>query len=199
MSDATTDAILDAMRATVLDFGIQRTTLTDVARRAGLSRMTIYRRYPDVDGVLRDLMTREFSAMLHRVEHAKVDLPRGRARVVARLMMSVRELRANPLLAKILEVEPELLQPYLLGRVGGTQRLAISLVARDVAEGQADGSIRGGDPKTMAYMLVLIAQSFAFRRAAEGAPRENLVLTELEPLLDAALAPQGKRHRTKKL
>ena len=28
--------------------GVRRTTLTDVARRAGVSRMTIYRRWPDV-------------------------------------------------------------------------------------------------------------------------------------------------------
>ena len=34
MTDPTTDAILDATRASVLDFGIRRTTLTDVARRA---------------------------------------------------------------------------------------------------------------------------------------------------------------------
>ena len=64
MSDATTEAILDATRASVLDFGIRRTTLTDVARRAGVSRMTVYRRYPDVDAVLRDLMTREFGAAM---------------------------------------------------------------------------------------------------------------------------------------
>jgi AcrR family transcriptional regulator len=44
VSDATTEAILDATRASVLDFGIRRTTLTDVARRAGVSRMTVYRR-----------------------------------------------------------------------------------------------------------------------------------------------------------
>ena len=40
------DALLDAARAGILAVGWRRTTLTDVARRAGVSRMTIYRRWP---------------------------------------------------------------------------------------------------------------------------------------------------------
>ena len=36
-------AYLDAARACILDVGWRRTTLTEVARRAGVSRMTIYR------------------------------------------------------------------------------------------------------------------------------------------------------------
>ena len=37
-------AVLDAARACVLDVGVRRTTLSDVARRAGVSRMSLYRR-----------------------------------------------------------------------------------------------------------------------------------------------------------
>ena len=44
------DRVLDAARACVLDVGVRRTTMTDVARRAGVSRMTLYRRFPDLDG-----------------------------------------------------------------------------------------------------------------------------------------------------
>src|SRR5439155_16686451 len=45
----TDESVLEAARACVLAVGVRRTTLTDVARRAGLSRMTLYRRYPDVN------------------------------------------------------------------------------------------------------------------------------------------------------
>ena len=47
------DALLDAVRACVMAVGVRRTTLTDVARRAGVSRMTLYRRFPDVEALLR--------------------------------------------------------------------------------------------------------------------------------------------------
>ena len=36
----------------VLAVGVRRTTLSDVARTAGVSRMTLYRRFPDVRGML---------------------------------------------------------------------------------------------------------------------------------------------------
>ncbi|MCW2850996.1 MAG: TetR/AcrR family transcriptional regulator, partial [Nocardioides sp.] len=52
------DAYLDAARACILDVGWRRTTLTEVARRAGVSRMTIYRSWSDMQTLLGDLMTR---------------------------------------------------------------------------------------------------------------------------------------------
>ena len=54
------DAYLDAARDCILDVGWRRTTLTDVARRAGVSRMTIYRAWSDMGSLLGDLMTREW-------------------------------------------------------------------------------------------------------------------------------------------
>ena len=58
----TGDELLDAARACVLAVGVRRTTFSDVARRAGVSRMTLYRRYPDLDALLAALMTYEFGA-----------------------------------------------------------------------------------------------------------------------------------------
>src|SRR5512139_4265948 len=57
------DAVLDAARDCVLAVGVRRTTLSDVARRAGVTRMTIYRRWPDVRTLVGDLMTREWVAV----------------------------------------------------------------------------------------------------------------------------------------
>jgi AcrR family transcriptional regulator len=187
VSDATTEAILDATRASVLDFGIRRTTLTDVARRAGVSRMTVYRRYPDVDAVLRDLMTREFGAAMADIA-ARVTGSDGRTRVTGRILASVEALRASALMRKIVEAEPELLLPYVLGRMGETQRTAVALIAADLADGQADGSIRHGDPRVIAQALLLVTQSFVLSSGiAEDVP-EPALRAELERLVDAVLA-----------
>jgi AcrR family transcriptional regulator len=190
VTDPTSEAILDATRGSVLDFGIRRTTLTDVARRAGVSRMTVYRRYPDVDAVLRDLMTREFGAAMAEIAR-KVGGDDGRARVVHRILASVDALRASALMSKILEAEPELLLPYVLDRMGETQRAAITLVAGDVADGQGDGSIRPGDPRVIAQALLLVTQSFVLSAGiAEDVP-EAALRAELEHTVDAMLAPAG--------
>src|ERR687897_153180 len=58
------DAYLDAARACILDVGWRRTTLTEVARRAGVSRMTIYRTWADMPTLLGDLMTREWTGVV---------------------------------------------------------------------------------------------------------------------------------------
>src|SRR6478672_11700676 len=58
------DAYLDAARACILDVGWRRTTLTEVARRAGVSRMTIYRSWSDMQQLLGDLMTREWAGVV---------------------------------------------------------------------------------------------------------------------------------------
>jgi AcrR family transcriptional regulator len=188
VTDATTEAILDATRASVLDFGIRRTTLTDVARRAGVSRMTVYRRYPDVDAVLRDLMTREFGQALAEIA-GRTDGRDGRARVVARVLALVDVLASHPLMTKIVDAEPELLLPYVLDRMGETQRTGIALAEHDIAAGQADGSIRAAQPRVLAQTLLLIAQSFLLSGGiADDVPRAAL-RTELEHVLDAALAP----------
>jgi AcrR family transcriptional regulator len=189
VTDDTTAAILDATRAAILDFGVRRTTLSDVARRAGVSRMTVYRRYPDVQAVLRELMTREFSELLEQLD-ASVDGPDGRTRLVTALVEGVRALRAHPLFQKVLSAEPDLLLPYLVERIGGTQRAGLALIERELEAGQADGSIRKGDVRTMAHAILLVAQSFVHSAAIveEEVPLRPL-LEELERLLDGALAP----------
>jgi AcrR family transcriptional regulator len=188
VTDATTEAILDATRASALDFGIRRTTLTDVARRAGVSRMTVYRRYPDVDAVLRDLMTREFGAAMAAIA-ADVSGADGRARVTAHIMASVDAFRASPLMTKIVDAEPELLLPYVLGRMGETQRAAIALLTREVADGQADGSIRAGDVRVMAQALLLVAQTFILSGSIAEDVAPDALRQELARLVDAVLAP----------
>src|SRR3954471_147633 len=58
------DGYLDAARDCILDVGWRRTTLTEVARRAGVSRMTIYRSWSDMPRLLRALLTREWGGVV---------------------------------------------------------------------------------------------------------------------------------------
>src|SRR4051794_38620345 len=114
------DPVLDAVRDCVLAVGVRRTTLTDVARRAGVSRMTLYRRWPDVRTLVGDLMTREWvsvamEAMPRRTEELDI-----RTQLVGGLVDGVRAFRAHPLFVKIVDVDPELLLPYVLDRRGAS-------------------------------------------------------------------------------
>lgn len=155
------DAYLDAAREAILAVGWSRTTLTDIARRAGVSRMTLYRRWPDMQTMLADLMTREWG----RVAGAAIT-PTGPPtgdplhRITEGVVATVRGLRANGLLRRIIDVDPELLLPYLLDRRGRSQELVALALADLIREGQADGSIRSGDADRLARSVLLACHGF---------------------------------------
>jgi AcrR family transcriptional regulator len=129
-----------------------------------VSRMTIYRTWPDMPAVLGDLMTREWGEVVARAV-ADADEALGPAataaeRMVAEVVATVRALRDNELFVRIVELDPELLLPYLLTRRGRSQQAIVELTAGRVREGRADGSVRDGDPVTIARALLLAAHGF---------------------------------------
>ena len=153
--------MLDAARACVMAVGVRRTTFSDVARRAGVSRMTLYRRFPDLEAVLSALMTREFGRLVSDARGAGGATCRERA--VAMVVGGAERLHADPLFARLLDVDPELLLPYVTVRLGGMQRMAIAGLAEELRAGD-DGSVRAGDPDVLARGVELMARGFVLAR-----------------------------------
>src|SRR5690606_41482687 len=115
------DAVRNARPDAVLAVGVRRTTLTDVARRAGVSRMTLYRRWPDVRSLVGDLMTREWIAVATGAMPERRPGVTTRALIVDGLVAGVRAFRGHPLFRKIVDVDPEPLLPHVLDRRGARQ------------------------------------------------------------------------------
>src|SRR3712207_5309000 len=134
------DTVLDAARDCVLAVGVRRTTLTDVARRAGVSRMTMYRRWPDMATLMADLMTREWSALALAAEAEAVGAT-ARERVVDGLVRGARSLRRHAMFRRVVELDPEVLLPYLVDRRGSVQDAILGHLVASIEEGRADGSL----------------------------------------------------------
>lgn len=181
--------VLDATRAAVLAVGVRRTTLTDVARRAGVSRMTLYRLVPDVTTLILAVMTREFAGVFRAAEQQFRRRRSGRARAVGAMVEVVRRLSEAELFRRVVDVDPELLLPYLTDRLGATQRLAIGQVRRMLSDGVADGSIRRADLDTLAVTAVLAATPFVVSARLLDAEARAAALDELGRMLDCWLAP----------
>jgi AcrR family transcriptional regulator len=185
---------LDAARACILDVGWRRTTLTEVARRAGVSRMTIYRAWPDMPAVLGDLMTREWGQVVARAV-AEADAAfdkKGTAadRLVAEVVATARALRDNELFLRIVELDPELLLPYLLTRRGRSQEAIAEQTVGRLREGQADGSVRDGEPVAIARALLLASHGFVLsaHTMVDDEVAENDLDRELEHLVRAMVS-----------
>jgi AcrR family transcriptional regulator len=184
------EALLDATQTCVLAVGVRRTTMTDVARRAGVSRMTLYRRYADVTSLMQALMTREFTQIIGDVEAEVAALPTARERLVSAAVAGVDRLTRHLLFLRIVDIDPELLLPYLTTRRGAFQRAAVGMFEARLADGVAEGSIAVADPAAAARAIELTLRGFAFQTLAPGAADERAEeLGELGRMLDRYLAP----------
>ena len=154
-SPPVSDRILDAAASCVLAFGVERVTLAEIARRAGVSRPTVYRRFPDTRSILAALLTM-------RITHALDDVPSGgvgREHVVARIVAVAERLRRDDVIMSVLHEAPELAMFYLSERLGTSQQILLDSVAGELKAAQAEGSVRAGDVRQLAAMSLLITQS----------------------------------------
>jgi AcrR family transcriptional regulator len=147
------DRILTAAASCVVDFGVERVTLAEIARRAGVSRPTVYRRWPDTRSVLAALLTSHITETLAETPVRGT----GRAAIVERVVEVARRLRGDDLVMAVLRSELALV--YIAQRLGSSQQMLIEALAKDLRTAQYDGSVRAGDPRQMAAMVLLIAQS----------------------------------------
>jgi len=153
--------LLDAALAELLAHGVRRTTASDIARRAGVSRQTLYRYWPDARAVFAALVTREVLSALPPASEDPGDLDA----LVALLVGTADALRRMPLLDRIRTTDPELFGRYILTRLGTSQRAMHAALAQQLERGQGRGFVRGGEHRRVAAMVLLIAQS-----AVQSAP-----------------------------
>ena len=184
------DLYLDAARACILDVGWRRTTLTEVARRAGVSRMTIYRSWSDMPQLLGDLMTREWGGVVAVAANGPEESGTVE-RIVGTATRAIRALRENELFVRIVELDPQLLLPYLLARRGRSQQAILDLVADQLRAGQALGEVRDTDADVLARAMLLATHGFVLsaHTMVDDLASEEALETELAEFLTRAVRP----------
>jgi AcrR family transcriptional regulator len=98
------DRILDAAAHCVIAYGVDRVTLAEIARRARVSRPTVYRRWPDTRSVLAALLTARIVGALSAVPSRGV----GREKVVDRILAVAEHLRNDKVVMSVLQQAPQL-------------------------------------------------------------------------------------------
>ncbi len=182
--------ILDAALEQFTIFGLRRSSVDDVARRAGVSRVTVYRRFQNKDGLVEACLLREVSRFFRELDDAVAPLPAMRDRVVEGFVVALRHTRAHPLFGGLLRLEPEVVLPYLT--VGGGPALTVTtdyltshLRRARHSEGRPDA-----DPRPVAELMVRVAVSFLLNPAGcieldDEEQSRAFARRYLAPLLDA--------------
>jgi AcrR family transcriptional regulator len=149
------DRILEAAAHCVVAFGVDRVTVAEIARRARVSRPTVYRRWPDTRSILAALLTSRIVGLLDEVPSRGV----RRESLVERIVAVAQRLRRDEVVMSVLLKAPDLAMIYIAERLGTSQQILLDAVASDIKLAQEEGSVRSGDPRELAAMCLLITQS----------------------------------------
>jgi AcrR family transcriptional regulator len=152
----TTQQILDAALAELTEFGMRRTTIEDVTRRARVGRMTLYRRFSSKEELFRAVVTREVARVLAYAQETMARQATVEEALAEGLVVGLRATRTHPLLTRLMNTDREAVLPYLTvdaqGALATVTAFLYPLVATRLAE---------PDAGRVAHMLARVSQSLA--------------------------------------
>jgi AcrR family transcriptional regulator len=180
------DRILDAAARLVRLAPGRPAPIAELARQAGVSRPTVYRRFADGDAVVRALWQREVGRLLDATPRTGDT----REALVAQMVELAERISTHEVLAPTFHTDQALIARYIVEYLGAAQRALLHAMEEEIATVQQGGTVRPGAPRELAAMTLLIAQSAIQSRTmiAEYLPDASW-RRELARALDGYLKP----------
>jgi AcrR family transcriptional regulator len=137
--------ILDAAREEFARFGVRRSSIDDIAKRAGLSRNTVFRRLGSKDELVNAVLVRELRGLIAEVDEVTAHGGSGTERLAQAFGVTVLRVRGNPMFAGALGHRRDEVLEYAAVEAGQLLRIAVryvtELLERDQRRGEMDGRI----------------------------------------------------------
>jgi len=127
---STRDRLLDAAIEAATIHGIAKLSVGDVAKRANLSRQTLYKHFASKDEIVTHAVLREATTMAGRIVEASDAETDTRAAIEAGILTTLSLTREHPLLDRLIRTEPEALLPLMIGDTG-----SVAMAVRSVVDG----------------------------------------------------------------
>jgi AcrR family transcriptional regulator len=158
--DAMAQRILDAALALAAASGLRHLTMDEVARRARVGRMTVYRRFGSRAALLDALAVRECRRCLTTIAAALDPAARIDERLIVLFVATLGVIREHPLLARLARLEPEALLIELTRDESAVFRLVHEFLVTLIREGQAAGELIDVDAAPLAEVCLRLGLSF---------------------------------------
>lgn len=162
--DGELDALLDVAAAELARYGVARTSLADIARRAGVSRPTAYRRLGNKDRMLQLILVRESVAFFAALETAVDGIGAPADRAVEAFVVGQRAARAHPLVSHLLAEEPDAIVPHLTTEGEHWMSAMTAVIAQFL---DPAGRLAKGRARRMAEVLQRLSVSFLLTPTSE--------------------------------
>ncbi|MGH4030283.1 TetR/AcrR family transcriptional regulator [Actinomycetota bacterium Odt1-20B] len=187
--DPLREKVLDAAREQFITFGVRRSTVDDVAKRARVSRVTVYRRVGNKDHLVQECLLREYRRFVAEVDEAVAELPTIEERLVEGFVVLHRHLRDHPLIGGLMRLEPEFMLPFLTVDSGPAFLAMREYLATRLRRAQRTEGRPESDPTPVAELMIRITVSFLLNPVScfvleEDDQSRAFVRRYLVPLLD---------------
>ena len=156
--DAGAERILDAALEQFLHIGINRSSMEDVARRAGVSRITIYRRFPQKDRLVEAVLLREVRRQILGLREVLGTIPEADKRIEVAFVFMLRSMRNHPV-TRLMTLEPDLVLPFMTLKGAPLIAIGTGFIAEQIRAGQREGAFPKYDPQPVAEILTRLAHS----------------------------------------
>ncbi len=186
--DPYAERILDAAYEEFVDHGLRRTSMDDIARRAGVGRATLFRRFAGRDALVRALVAREVRRAIAVVDHEISTVREPEAQVTNGFLAFLEHLRSHPLLQRLLVTDPAEVLP-LLTTEGEVPLAAVrAYIAAQLERTRSEGASIIADPEQLAELLARLALSFVLTPGSvlpldDAGRLPDTVRTTLVPLI----------------
>lgn len=157
--DRTSDRIVEAALRQFELFGITGSTIEQITRRAGLSRVTLYRRFPGKRQLIEAVIMAKMTGFLADLEQEIAQYPNVGDKLTEGFVFVLGALREDVLLSRLLDTEPETFVPYLTVQGAPVLGAAADFLAMHLAQ-DLDDDRTGTELLTVADLTVRLVVSF---------------------------------------
>lgn len=157
--DEYAERVLEAAEQQFYEFGLRRTSMDRVARAAGVSRVTLYRRFANRDVLLAAVVVRQFRRFIAEFDAEVAPIAEPLERVERGVVVAGRLLSQNALLQRLLCTDPADTLPLLTTEGSLLLSMARTYVRSHLERCRDEGMPIAGNLEMKADLLVRTAHS----------------------------------------
>lgn len=116
--DAAAQRVIAAALAEFTEYGFRRVSVDDIARRAGMHRVTVYRRFKNKDEVVLATVITWVQAFFQAVAAAVAAPNDPEEGIVEGFALALSTMRSEPLVTRVLANEADYFVPFIVGHGG---------------------------------------------------------------------------------
>jgi AcrR family transcriptional regulator len=199
MSNERSNRILEATRKLLIHYGYDKTTVSDIAREAGISKGAVYLEFPSKDALVHALMTHDIYVYTEHIFDVLQNLSADEWTFSKIYQLSLDGLVNSPMMKAIVRNDQRIFGAYMTGLGGEWVQYKQQGRYPMLLMMQQAGAIRTDiDAKIVDHILSLILHGVALSETPDfpyGQVDEGAFITALGDMLDRWLLPEDGGNR----